>query len=1330
MTRRTSIVQFSEKLDILSSESIPTEEKAGSFNETKQTLNEEIEEEEDKDHFQGNEDYLPIRVEYTTKRDSTEMNRCLVTPKPPRRHVPVFWKRGTDSVNIGYTLKTNFIGDTKIISVAPTGKLEQSDEFDDFIFRNSFIGRSLETLRREADVSSDDLLTKRKSLTENVEKIIKTNKQDHTENVDTAKLKFSKKQPMNEFYSASFKKFLISDGNRDKKSATDQEDLEGYQISVHPEVATKYPKHTGPSQGPVVKTMEDKSQRMIVEDINTRQEVDEKSKDIIPLEKKLIELLQNTNPESKLIHRRVPFKETRKLQFIQKNDIEPPGMNKLLIQRPDFVRSIDNDKYPKRGILTRQKPLDALKVSSSFSKFKKQHSKSSLSQYEKISKKQESVASFHGKMSKNSKKGVILFSPRAETGTGTFLVNQSKSSEDFSFNERKDLIVTNTLNKPSPFRMNRFVVDDSNEFLKRPVQLSLKIIQNDDGKREYKIIAKKNHGLKNEYDIFTKQLKLPRGLQQLPQIAAPKNDASIDERSNKNSEIEGQHRLNLSAKSSEVQEKLRLPVLNTPHSTSVLHQYKKNASGEISQSEHSPSLLKFRKSKSLVKIDRKSKLKEKLSLQSNLSRLNQMKEQISSSSRRKLIKPDETEIVDSVTKLSTFKDSHLIENVEIFTKKSVALLSQSNQVNETRNKSDGTNTKEHDFNTTPKNKFNIVDHSEDVDISSAETIEKEIESVDHIVEQVSSQEQSEPSGGTSVGKYKSDNGEEEGMTTSYTSTSSSDILMKIDSESLENMVKEYLLSNFTYGEEETEMEDMAKYTKYSDDKISVHQEETEVDSPKFEYNYRGTYDVHNLRSGFGCFHWDASESRTYCGFFLYNSLHGKGHYFIKEDKCLNFYNGHLYGNELYGYGQIVHDNADKFEGLFKNNSRYGPGVFTHKNGTQDVGLWYGNSLFRLNVDLSRCIPSFGRSMFGKIKLLNFRKTIRLKTYHREKGRQILENLTSDPKILARYKELYNPYVRNQNSLFFNRSEYDGEYFKNEECYVSIFKSLKKHKTISDGFSTKTVEENEGKMSEEHAELIKTIENVQTKLTNFRNQIDELQTKQEIELAMTGSATSPTNILDDAQKNKLYKEELFYNSVLEFLNYKLNRYEQVSFSGLSTMDQKVRVNSLLAWNNNDILVDMLLHTFRCRSSEENVSFEVKPIIRGERKLFAVPGENEELCTEFLENCRTGDDKNALVLLFKSNINPDVCDSRGNTGLHLATCFDHVNTIKVLANNGANLNITNDEGLIPLNLALLRYLAIIYNVHRWEFGFLSEHEVSSNEKDSFRNGFHMNHFGFRY
>ncbi|XP_044758863.1 uncharacterized protein LOC123316721 [Coccinella septempunctata] len=220
------------------------------------------------------------------------------------------------------------------------------------------------------------------------------------------------------------------------------------------------------------------------------------------------------------------------------------------------------------------------------------------------------------------------------------------------------------------------------------------------------------------------------------------------------------------------------------------------------------------------------------------------------------------------------------------------------------------------------------------------------------------------------------------------------------------------------------------------DSTSIDSGVDDLQNPKFDYT--GNFDRHGFRDGHGCQTWDRPFQHKYAGCFIYNNMHDKGFYFVRQEDGDSFYDGQFYNNKLEGYGQVIYKDGRAHEGLFKDNRKFGPGVLSYPDGTQDVGLWNGNYLIRLSISMSSdIVPSLCNNPVNKVKLLRFKKIVPALPERKDLAKDLMDGLTEDQALAPRYPELYNQHVRNENSLFFDRRFYDLAQLGSEDTLIEV-----------------------------------------------------------------------------------------------------------------------------------------------------------------------------------------------------------------------------------------------------------------------------------------------------
>ncbi|KAF5296490.1 hypothetical protein FQR65_LT01479 [Abscondita terminalis] len=505
---------------------------------------------------------------------------------------------------------------------------------------------------------------------------------------------------------------------------------------------------------------------------------------------------------------------------------------------------------------------------------------------------------------------------------------------------------------------------------------------------------------------------------------------------------------------------------------------------------------------------------------------------------------------------------------------------------------------------------------------------------------------------------------------------------------------------------------------------------------------------HCQRHGKGKEAWDHERCfnrQEYEGTFLYDSLHGRGDYIWNINNQKTYYEGLFYASKLEGYGRISNADNSYFEGLFRRNSRFGPGVFTSADGTQDVGMWYGKNLVRLCVTVKpKWVPRIAYSAKAKVYLLRFKTLVKICNNVIDYAKDVLEKLDASDEVMGQRHKLYNTYVRHPKSIFFDTITYEEKYFAPKDCYIEIADDLKdptafelENSTISanafginaedeifyESFANVRLNDLRNELQRTEEEILK-LEEVRNAAVNTKAQQSSTDNDSEVyykycQLVKKGSGSFISNdvsnfdIKEYEPANNRCDEVLNaaedYVKILDIKRRNLIdkiRYEETSLPNVLPKQptKRVLVTDILAWNNGEISIKMMKYAFLHRNFENTVSFNVAKLLSGNRSEFKSRGKYEEDCIDFLGECSKGDSKVVTDLLIKYDLNPDMCDACGNTGLIFAAARDRHNVIKTLVNFGGNVDVFNDECITPLSLCILRYLSVLYEVSHWEKAFL--------------------------
>lgn len=515
--------------------------------------------------------------------------------------------------------------------------------------------------------------------------------------------------------------------------------------------------------------------------------------------------------------------------------------------------------------------------------------------------------------------------------------------------------------------------------------------------------------------------------------------------------------------------------------------------------------------------------------------------------------------------------------------------------------------------------------------------------------------------------------------------------------------------------------------------------------PIAQHDYCGPFDSFGLRSGQACAIWIREYYQKYQGHFLLDNLHGEGVYVIREGRKRLIYNGRFYSNCLEGYAEVIYTSGS-FEGLFKKHAKFGPGVRSWVDGTQDVGLWNGPDLMRLSCIVQRdWVPTLATSASAKTRLLKYRNLVPIAGESCDVAKQILTELGANEDVLAQSDQLYNVCIRDPESMFFNKTLYDKAFFNNNNCCIRVAVAGEEETECENKTQEKDslggrvcdcgnpeelllFEINDGIRN-----LNRDIADVETNIANLEHEIAMIskpKTMYHSDYELTGDALfrsdsgelwqNPTEVpektLDEA-RYELHKAQVLGNVLsglrkclkTQLHNIKRDKIEKDTLHAIP-----VFVTDLVAWNNEKLSASMLKHCFLHRNSEDTISVNVLDILAGNRKRFAPPGMYEQNCTLFLEHCSEGRCTKITDLLQKWDINPDVTDAKGNSGIAFAAARDKVPIVKILVNYGAKVDIVNDEGLTPLTICLLRYLAVQNAVTDWESAFLPQTAVTPQDE----------------
>ncbi|XP_026319673.1 ankyrin repeat and MYND domain-containing protein 1-like isoform X2 [Hyposmocoma kahamanoa] len=159
---------------------------------------------------------------------------------------------------------------------------------------------------------------------------------------------------------------------------------------------------------------------------------------------------------------------------------------------------------------------------------------------------------------------------------------------------------------------------------------------------------------------------------------------------------------------------------------------------------------------------------------------------------------------------------------------------------------------------------------------------------------------------------------------------------------------------------------------------------------------------------------------------------------------------------------------------------------------------------------------------------------------------------------------------------------------------------------------------------------------------------------------------------------------------------VNTPQKVNSDLQSEQDEDASAKYYYAWNNSDLLIQMMQHCFKHESQRKSFKLDLPKILNGPRKRYRPSDKYEKDCRTVLMASYLGHIVNVAQLVNEYNVYPNIADIRGNTALMYATAGDQPNIIHFLVEAGANVNSYNDSCCTALGIALIRYLCVKRNV----------------------------------
>lgn len=162
-------------------------------------------------------------------------------------------------------------------------------------------------------------------------------------------------------------------------------------------------------------------------------------------------------------------------------------------------------------------------------------------------------------------------------------------------------------------------------------------------------------------------------------------------------------------------------------------------------------------------------------------------------------------------------------------------------------------------------------------------------------------------------------------------------------------------------------------------------------------------------------------------------------------------------------------------------------------------------------------------------------------------------------------------------------------------------------------------------------------------------------------------------------------------------------------------KQVVVEKLLAWNNDKLAIEVMKHAFLHRNYEKLLTFKASDVLTNRRHLFLPPGDHEKDCLKFFKYCQENAEKLSYLLATK-DVYVNLTDSEGNNGVAHAVIKNQSESIKVLADFGANLDNFNDECITPLMIGILKCITKKFDIssESWEACFLFDSEEKQHDE----------------
>lgn len=157
--------------------------------------------------------------------------------------------------------------------------------------------------------------------------------------------------------------------------------------------------------------------------------------------------------------------------------------------------------------------------------------------------------------------------------------------------------------------------------------------------------------------------------------------------------------------------------------------------------------------------------------------------------------------------------------------------------------------------------------------------------------------------------------------------------------------------------------------------------------------------------------------------------------------------------------------------------------------------------------------------------------------------------------------------------------------------------------------------------------------------------------------------------------------------------------------------------LMAKNNTSLLVDIQCQIYKHRHAANAMTNTISMIDGATRDSFPSDKGDLEIMSEKLIDAATNGDAETVYSMLRSGlVNPNVCDSIGNTALLGAAINCHTKIVNLLLDMGANIDHVNDEGVTALNACFLFYYPSDHFKENIAERYVNEHLLTKRNKNA--------------